>query len=293
MRVLVLGATGMLGHVMFRELGSCHEVWGSLRSASGRRFFPREDHARLVDDIDVLEQDALAGLIDRVEPVVVVNCVGLIKQLAESGDPLAVLPINAMLPHQLAKLCRATGARLIHISTDCVFSGRRGGYSESDPSDAEDLYGKSKFIGEVHDQSHVVTLRTSIIGHELQSCHSLLDWFLTQRGPVRGYARALFSGLPSVELASVVRDFVLGRPELHGLYHVSAPPISKLDLLTLIARVYGKAIQIIPENSVVLDRSLSSQRFTDATGYVSPAWPALIALMHAHRDFPRETPRHV
>jgi dTDP-4-dehydrorhamnose reductase len=237
----------------------------------------------LLSGIDVLDQDALVTSMAKVRPDIVINCVGLIKQLADGNDPLTALPINSMLPHRLAKLCDLSGARLIHISTDCVFSGRKGGYVENDLSDAEDLYGKSKYMGELHDVPHAITLRTSIIGHELISQHSLVDWFLAQEGSVLGFSRAVFSGLPTVELARVMKDFVLPHPELNGLYHVAAEPIAKLDLLSLIARQYGKSIEIIPDAALVIDRSLNSERFTEATGYKAPTWPQLIELMHATR----------
>ena len=229
--------------------------------------------------VDVLDQDALIGILERIRPDVVINCVGLIKQLADAKDPLSALPINAMLPHRLAKLCGLAGARLIHVSTDCVFSGRKGSYVETDLSDAEDLYGKSKFIGELHEVEHAITLRTSIIGHELGSNYALVDWFLSQVGPVKGYAKAIFSGLPTVELARVMRDYVIPTPGLHGLYHVSVEPIDKLSLLKLVAEVYEHKIQIIPDEQVSIDRSLDSSRFRQATGYLPPAWPELVKMM--------------
>jgi dTDP-4-dehydrorhamnose reductase len=188
-----------------------------------------------------------------------------------------------MLPHRLEKICALAGARLIHVSTDCVFSGRKGGYLETDLSDAEDLYGKSKFIGELHDLTHAITLRTSIIGHELNSNNALVDWFLSQEGEVKGYTKAIFTGLPTVELARVMKDFVLPHPELHGLYHVSAKPIDKFSLLTLVAEIYGKQIGIRQDEKVRIDRSLNSTRFTQATGYVAPAWPDLVKMMHQYR----------
>lgn len=285
MKVLVLGVTGMLGNAVFRvfEADSEHEVWGTLRSSSSLRYFPEASHSRLICNVDVLDQDALVSVLARVRPEVVINCVGLIKQLADAKDPLTALPINAMLPHRLAHLCALSGARLVHVSTDCVFSGTKGGYLESDPSDAEDLYGKSKFIGEPHDQLHSITLRTSIIGHELNSHHALVDWFLSQQGSVKGFSRAIFSGLPTVELARVMKDFVLPRPELKGLYHVAAEPITKLDLLRLIAAQYGKEIAITPDDDLMIDRSLSGERFREATGYIAPLWPELIRRMHAGR----------
>lgn len=283
MKVLVLGVTGMLGQAVFRVFGrdAEHDVWGTLRSASALRHFPADCQSRLIPGIDVLDQDALTSVLARVRPDVVINCVGLIKQLADAKDPLTALPINAMLPHRLARLCTLVGARLIHVSTDCVFSGRKGGYLESDISDAEDLYGKSKYIGELHDLPHAITLRTSIIGHELGSAYALVDWFLSQQGEVRGFTKAIFSGLPTVELARVMKDFVVPHPELNGLYHVAAAPIAKLDLLQKVAEQYGKQIEIQPDDSLVIDRSLDGSRFAAATGYKAPSWPELIRKMHA------------
>jgi dTDP-4-dehydrorhamnose reductase len=215
----------------------------------------------------------------RVNPHIVINCVALIKKLANANEPLTALPLNSMLPHRLSKLCALAGARLVHISTDCVFSGRKGNYSESDLSDAEDLYGKSKYIGELHEAPNAITLRTSIIGHELNSCNALIDWFLSQEAEVKGYAKAIFSGLPTIELARIIKDYVLPNEALHGLYQVAAAPIDKLSLLRLVAEVYDKKITIYPDDVVRIDRSLNSSRFNQASGYVAPEWPALIKLM--------------
>nr|WP_314566407.1 SDR family oxidoreductase [uncultured Pseudomonas sp.] len=284
-RVLVLGVTGMLGSAVFTTFSSdsAHNVWGTLRSAVATVSFPEANRNRLLSGIDVLDHDSLVAVLAEVRPDVVINCVGLIKQLSDAKDPLTALPINAMLPHRLARLCALSGARLIQVSTDCVFSGAKGSYLESDVSDASDLYGKSKYIGELRDLPNAITLRTSIIGHELNSNHSLVDWFLSQKGSTRGFSKAIFSGLPTVELARVMKDFVIPHPELNGLYHVSAEPIAKLELLTLIASQYGKSIEIRPDAALVIDRSLNSERFTQATGYKAPTWPQLIELMHATR----------
>ncbi|WP_149088247.1 dTDP-4-dehydrorhamnose reductase family protein [Pseudomonas prosekii] len=285
MRVLVLGATGMLGSAVFKVLSSdpALSVIGTVRNAKAIEGFDPAVRGNLVAGVDVLDQDSLITAFGQSKPDVVVNCVGLIKQLSSAKDPLSTLPINAMLPHRLAKLCALVGSRLIHISTDCVFSGRKGMYEEQDVSDAEDLYGKSKFIGEIIDQPHAITLRTSIIGHELNSQASLVDWFLSQSGTVKGYSKAIFSGLPTVELARVIRDFVIPQPALHGLYHVSADPIDKLELLRQVARIYQKDITIVPDDQLKIDRSLDSSRFRSATGYEPPQWPELIEAMRAQR----------
>ena len=280
MKVLILGVTGMLGNAMFRVLSERPDlaVYGTARSNSACQHFSDNLSGRIIVGTDVENNDSLVRAFASVRPDVVVNCVGLVKQLADANDPLQAVPINTLLPHRLAALCQASGARLVHISTDCVFSGAKGNYLETDFPDAYDLYGRSKLLGEV-DYPHAITLRTSIIGHELSGNRSLVNWFLAQQGAVKGFTRAIFSGLPTVELASVVRDVVLPRKELHGLYHVSAKPINKFDLLQLVAKVYRKNIEINPSEELVIDRSLNSDRFKEATGYAPPEWATLIQRM--------------
>lgn len=283
MRVLVFGASGMLGSAMLRVMSERGDwdVYGTLRAPNLalQSLTPR---ARLIYGIHADNQDSLVAAFAQSRPDAVINCVGLVKQLSNAKDPLEAIPINGLLPHRLTKLCELAGARLVHISTDCVFSGNKGGYRESDPPDAEDLYGRSKLIGEV-DAPHAITLRTSIIGHELGGDHGLIGWFLSQRGKVRGYTRAIFSGLPTFELACIVRDRVLPNPELRGLYHVAAEPISKYDLLQLVNQEYDRNILIEADDSVMINRSLNASRFMAATGYVAPAWRELVAHMHSFR----------
>ncbi|RVC95866.1 MAG: SDR family oxidoreductase [Mesorhizobium sp.] len=282
-RVLVLGASGMLGNAVFRLFSNSPDyvVFGSTRTSSHHRLFPESARGNLVEFADVENHDALVGLVSQVRPHVVVNCIGLVKQLASANDPVAAIPINSLFPHRVARLCSLAGARLVHISTDCVFDGADGNYTESSRPNAYDLYGRSKLLGEV-DYDNAVTLRTSIIGRELNSAHSLIDWFLAQEGSVKGFTRAIFSGLPTLELARVIRDFVLPHAGLRGLYHVSAEAISKYDLLQLVAEIYGKRIRIERDDRLSIDRSLDSSRFRQTTGYDPPEWPALIRAM---RDF--------
>ncbi|MGQ0443204.1 MAG: dTDP-4-dehydrorhamnose reductase family protein, partial [Methylophilaceae bacterium] len=277
MRILVLGASGMLGSAVVRILAenNAWQVYGTLRSSHAKRFFQENITKCLLTGVDAEQQDSLLQTFITTRPNVVINCIGLVKQHAEADNPLQVIPINTLLPHRLAKLCELVGARLIHISTDCVFAGDRGNYHESDVSDARDLYGKSKYLGEVSDP-HTITLRTSIIGHELQSSHGLMDWFLSQQQRCNGYTKTIFSGMPTITLAKIIRDAVIPRPDLYGVYHVAASPISKHDLLQLVARVYGKTIEIVPDDTVKIDRSLNADRFRDATGYVTPSWEELI-----------------
>ena len=284
MKVLVIGASGMIGSTVLRVLSEKDDwaVFGTVRDESVKRFFTASIGERLIAGVDVENHDSLVKVLDQVRPDVVVNCAGLTKHKPEAEDPLVSIPINTLMPHRLAGLCKLVGARLIHVSTDCVFSGEKGSYTEDDFADARDVYGKSKALGEV-DYQHAITLRTSTIGHELQSTYGLLDWFLSQQGRCKGYANAIFSGLPTVVFAQVVRDVVIPHAELSGLYHVAAKPINKFDLLKLIAEVYGKSIDIVPDEKLVIDRSLDATRFRLATGYTAPEWPELINTMHAYK----------
>ena len=280
-KVLVLGASGMLGNAVLRLFAQSagYSAVGSARSTAVLRLLPQELRDRVICGVDVENIDSLTRLFASTRPDIVINCIGVVKQLAEADDPLTAIPMNALLPHRLARLCEVARARLIHVSTDCVYAGTKGMYREEDASDAKDLYGRSKYLGEV-DYPHAVTLRTSIIGHELNSAHGLVGWFLAQQGRVKGFTHAVFSGLPTVELACVMRDFVIPRADLRGLYHVSAEPIAKYDLLRLVAKVYGKSIEITPDHTLVIDRSLDSTRFRELVGYTPAGWPELVRTMH-------------
>lgn len=279
-KILVLGASGMLGNAVYRlfAMSPGYTVVGTVRSAATKIPLPEGANGRLLIGVDVEQSDSLVTTFEKVRPDIVINCIGLVKQLATGKDPLVTLPINSMLPHRLARFAALVDARLIHISTDCVFTGNKGDYSESDAPDAQDLYGRSKLLGEV-DYSNAITLRTSIIGTELDGEHGLVGWFLAQNGAVKGYSKAVFSGLPTTVLAQVMRDYVLPNPALRGVWHVSAAPITKYDLLKLVAAEYGKAIDIVQDDQLVIDRSLNSARFRTETGWVPPSWPHLIASM--------------
>jgi dTDP-4-dehydrorhamnose reductase len=281
MRVLVLGASGMLGNAAYRLFAESDgfDVIGTVRAEHSRKLFPESLQSALISGVDVENIDSLMRVFGDTKPDVVINCIGLVKQLSEADDPLSAIPINSLLPHRLARMCGVSGSRLVHMSTDCVFSGAKGMYVEEDFSDAKDLYGRSKFLGEV-DYPNAITLRTSIIGHELDGARSLIGWFLSQKVSVKGFKNAVFSGLPTVEIARIIRDFVIPRPDLRGVYHVSAEPINKFDLLTVVADVYGKKIKIEKDESLVINRSLDSTRFRKATGFSPAPWGELIKTMH-------------
>ncbi len=280
MKILVLGATGLLGNAMFRVLSQADnlEVYGTARGATAEMHFASALASRLITIENLEDATQLVKLLDVLNPDTVVNCIALSR--AQDQDQARLIAVFSLLPRRLQHLCRERDIRLIQIGSDGVFSGKRGGYTEDDLPDAVDSYGIAKMLGEV-DGPRALTLRTSMLGPELVAQNGLLSWFLKQESKCRCYTRAIFSGFPTVVLAQIVRDFVLPNESLHGIYHVAAEPISKFDLLALVRQQYGKQIQMIPDDSVVIDRSLSAERFRLATGYTPPSWQEMVATMHA------------
>jgi len=272
----------MLGHALMSQIGvmGSYEVHGSVRSLGVLpEFLPPELLHRVIVGVDATDPESLRRAISEVRPEIVVNCIGVIKQDPAVDNAINTINVNSLFPHLLARDCSHQNARLIQISTDCVFSGRRGNYSESDLPDPTDLYGRSKLLGEVTIAPHL-TLRTSIIGHELTSARSLVDWFLSQTGVVNGYANAMYSGLTTVELARVLASFVFPQVDITGLFHVASEPISKFELLGLVAAQYGWDGELVRDCEVVIDRTLSAGPFSALTGYHAPPWPEMVAEMH-------------
>jgi dTDP-4-dehydrorhamnose reductase len=274
----------MLGHKVWQILRPRFDTWVTLRTSLNEySTFDLFDPDRTVPSVDATREDCLIHACTGVRPDVIVNCIGIVKQRRSAKDPVLCLTLNSLLPHRLASICRETGSRLIHISTDCVFSGRKGGYVETDPADAEDLYGRTKLLGEPHEADHTaLTLRTSIIGRELRSTTGLVEWFLSQRGgTVDGFTNAVFTGLTTRALAQVIGDLIEQHPKLAGLYHVSSAAASKYELLAWLNEAFAAGIMIQPSDAVSVDRSLESGRFWRATGLHQPSWRAMIADMVA------------
>ncbi len=275
----------MLGHQLLRRFKERHDVRVTLRlgrdAYEAYRLF---EPGTAFYGIDARQMDALLQVIEKFRPEAVVNAIGIVKQRSEAKEVIPSLEINSLLPHRLVLVCRMIGARLVHLSTDCVFSGRKGNYCESDYSDADDLYGRTKFLGEVS-ESNCLTLRTSMIGPELSRKTGLLEWFLSQRGQtVKGFTKAIFSGYPTSELARIVERILVDVPTVHGVYHVAAWPISKYDLLTLIRDRLHLPIMIERDSSFECDRSLDATRFRRDTGYSPPTWEMMIDDMASHME---------
>jgi dTDP-4-dehydrorhamnose reductase len=281
MKVLILGGSGMLGHKLWQLLSQRFDTYATFRrepAAYARFGMFRED--RSIGGVHAEELDSVVRALHQVRPDVVINCIGIIKQSAEAKDPIRSITINSLFPHRLGELCGAAGARLVHISTDCVFDGTRGCYRESDDATATDLYGRTKHLGEVTADG-CLTLRTSIIGRELEGSHGLVEWFLSQDGAsIRGFRRAIFSGLTTNALGGVIAEIIEKHSTLGGLWQVASEPISKFDLLTLVKGAYDLDIEITPDDDFHCDRSLDGSRFIEATGITIPSWPAMIAEMY-------------
>jgi dTDP-4-dehydrorhamnose reductase len=279
-RVLILGGNGMLGHKLYQVLSSRFHVSATVRGAFdevSRYGFFKKSH--IVAGINALEISNVEKAIEKERPHTVINCIGIVKALEGKNGPLFDTWINSLLPHQAYQVCRRQGARFIHISTDCVFSGRKGGYREDDPSDAEDVYGRTKYLGEVNGPG-ALTIRTSFFGPELAGANGLLEWFLAnQGGRVDGYTNAIFSGFPTLHLAGIIGDIIAVHRDLTGIYHISSGPISKFRLLTLINKAMKLNIDVKEYPDFRCDRSLDSTRYRRETGFQPLSWPKMVSEM--------------
>ena len=282
MKILIIGATGMLGYSLFSNLSEYSEldVYGTVRNIKGKEHFFREYIDKIIEGVEIDSIHNVDNVISNLKPDIVINCIGLIKQHDISKQHTDAITINSLLPHQLASICTRLEIRFIHFSTDCIFSGKKGGYLEGDIPDATDLYGKSKRIGEV-DYSPHLTLRTSIIGHELSSSVSLIDWFLSQENKTKGFSRAIFSGLPTCVIAKILAEYILPNGDITGVYQLSVEPIDKYSLLKLVAGIYNKEIEIEDSTDLVIDRSLNSDRLQQLINFKVPTWESLISDMHS------------
>ena len=282
MKILILGASGMLGHKLYFNLSQQAEldVYGTVRSRDVlQNYLSSEMSQKLLQNVDANNFDSIVRTIAETRPELVINCIGIVKQGVLGQDPITCISINSLLPHRIAWVCQATGARFLHVSTDCVFSGNQGNYLESDLPDAEDIYGRSKLLGEVY-YPNCLTLRTSIIGHELGSRLGLVAWLLNQKNNVQGYCKHIFSGFPTGELASIIYHYIIPHSELHGIFHLSSDPISKYELLKLIAKEYALNIQVEPNTDTTCDRSLNSSQLRSLIGYAPPTWKEMVARLH-------------
>jgi dTDP-4-dehydrorhamnose reductase len=277
MRFLILGGDGMLGHRLLRQLAPRHETGVTLRQPlDAYRALGLFDRGNAYDAVDVRDPASVRAAMADFRPDAVVNAVGIVKQRTDAEDGVLSVEVNTIFPHLLARLCEAQGAQLIHLSTDCVFSGAKGNYVETDRPDPADVYGFSKLLGEV-ERPRTLTLRTSMIGRELQRKSGLLEWFLAQRGKmIKGFRRAIFSGFSTHELARLIEQLLTTHPQAAGIYHVASTPISKFDLLSRLNRKLALGTQIIPDDEIVCDRSLDARRFKSAFGYTPPSWDAML-----------------
>lgn len=280
MKILIIGGSGMLGHKLVQTWKHRFDVWTTLKGEfEDYERFGMFEKVKTIERIDAENIKTVETAIEKVRPQVIFNAVGIIKQLPSSKNVIKTLTINSIFPHRLAEIAEKFNARLLSISTDCVFDGKKGNYNEEDVSDAADVYGKSKNLGEVTGKN-CLTLRTSIIGRELQTAHSLVEWFLSNRGKtVKGYVNAIYSGFPTIVLADIIADLIENHKDLSGLYHVSADPINKYELLTLIKEAFQAEIEIEPFEDFKIDRSLDSTKFRKETGFRPAEWREMIKRM--------------
>ncbi len=277
MRILILGGTGMLGHQLYKHLSSRFpHTYATIRqSYSSSNLDKITDNARIIECVDVTEFPVLTGIMKCIRPDVILNCIGVTKRRKEATEAKHAITLNGLLPHKLAEWGHNNSAKIFNFSTDCVFDGKAGNYVEDSATNAVDLYGKTKAIGEIRGVN-ALTLRSSFIGTELHSGMELLEWFLAQTGTVKGYRNAIYSGLSTLELSRVIETIIVEHPGANGLYNVSSEPISKYELLLLIRDKLHLKIEVIPDDNMICDRSLNSTKFRQEFSYVPPSWETMI-----------------
>jgi dTDP-4-dehydrorhamnose reductase len=279
MKVCVLGAGGLLGHMLVRVLSESNDVFGTTRERPGvssplAKFLPLE---KWIGGVDASNLEAVKNVFDTSQFDVAINCIGLIKQRDSIVSDSEMMAINGEFPHHLAQIANRVGTRVIHISTDCVFSGSKGNYFESDSPDPVDVYGKSKLLGELNDSKNLI-LRTSHIGRELTVKKSFVEWLISQKsGHVNGYSNAIYSGLTTQALARTTLKLLSGNSHLTGLYHVSSQPISKLEIINKLNKLLDLQITVTPDASVQINRSLNSEKFQNATNISPQTWDEMLS----------------
>lgn len=281
-KIFVLGASGMLGHKVLEILSTYpdFDVYGTVTNKSSfAGCLPLKFENKIFENIFADKIETIENLVKSEKPDVIINCIGIIKQHKDIGVEESIR-INALLPHLLSDLGVKYGFRLINIATDCVFDGQKGNYLESDLPTCHDIYGMTKFLGEVVEKKNILTLRTSIIGHELKYNISLIDWFLIQEGEVKGYKNAIFSGFTTLEFSKLLAEKIIPNDELFGLHQISVDPISKYDLLNIVKNVYKKNLNIVLDEEIKIDRSLNSELFKKEIGYIAPNWDYLVLEMY-------------
>lgn len=289
-RVLVVGANGLLGHSVVRELSPALDVWALTRQpATSSHLLARWLRIdRWIGGIDVRQDEELSQVLTRCRPQIVINCAGVIKQRLSS--PREMWRLNAEVPHRLAHLTHQVGARLIHVSTDCVFDGARGSNRECDHPNATDLYGMSKAAGEPKGE-HVLTIRSSHVGFEVTPGPSLLSWVMSRRGnAVDGYVNAKYSGVSTPTFARALRMLVEMSHPLSGVFHLASGPITKSSLLEMLNSTMRLNLSIIPVAEPKIDRTLDARAFEARTGFRVPTWDDMVSeIAETRSDYPYAT----
>ena len=280
MKILIFGAKGLIGRSLFNQLRRAgYDVIGTIRHKDDISFFDHKDSRFLEITGEIKCDNFIIKLIEKVKPAIIINCLGITKHVSGNFKTHQLIEINSQFPHFLSFFANDLDYRMISFGTDCVFSGKKGDYTENDISDAEDLYGKSKFLGEVYDSERVLPLRTSFVGHSAQSQLGLIDWFLSASGSVKGFKRAIYTGLTTIELGNFLMNYIFENNNLSGLYNLSGPKITKYDLLKLVKKTYSIDTNIEPEEDIFIDRSLDSSKLRAKTNYSSPSWEETILEM--------------
>lgn len=283
MRILILGGSGMLGHRLWLYLPARFpDIYTTLHKDRNKydKYNLFNNKKKVIDNIDAVDFSVVERVLDKIRPDVILNCIGITKRRDEINNMALCINLNSLFPHNLANWGEINKAKIITFSTDCIFDGKTGNYIEENLPSASDIYGKTKALGELRG-TNTLTLRSSFIGPELFQGSELLEWFLAQTGPVKGFKNAIYSGLTTFELCRVVEKILVSYPQASGLYNVSSDPITKFDLLMLIKKEMDLSVEIVPDETFCCDRSLDSSRFRKEFNYIPPSWEVMVQELSA------------
>jgi dTDP-4-dehydrorhamnose reductase len=287
MRILILGVSGLIGHKLLQELSLDFEVFGTLRrnkiEYGDLALFDGEN---IIENIDILDFESLTKVFRAINPEVILNCIGITKRKIDINYPALAISINAYFPHKLASWAKEYQKRVIHFSTDCVFDGKIGNYNEESLTTAEDIYGRTKALGEIN-YNHTLTIRSSFIGQELFNKTELLDWFLAQNGKkIYGFKNTFYSGVSTIFMAQLVKNIILNFPELSGVYQLAPEkPISKFDLLNIAKYAFNVNVEIMPDEANIHRPTLDASKLKNKINLVVPSWHKMMNELALNKEF--------
>jgi len=287
LKILILGAGGMLGHKLYQTLSKTYDDVIPVFRKNKEHYhkFNLYKPEKMIGNTDVTDQSKLLAVLNSVKPDIICNCIGKTTRKINSEDSQSVIYLNSFLPHFISKWSSENNSYFIHFSTDCVFSGKNGPYKPNDFRDSRDLYGLSKILGETNSK-YGLTIRTSIVGREIENQTEFFEWiFSSKNKSVSGYKNVFYSGVTTNYLSEVVAQLITKDSKSHGLLQVASPPISKLNLIKKVNSLFGLGMKINTDASKVSNKILSPVKFTITSGIKTQTWDEMLNTLKKENSY--------